>query len=114
MANLKLEILSAAKRVERVAVPELGGMAVYLRPMTGAEADVYQAALEKASASNTSVGLSLLLLSLTICDETGKRQFENTDELNAVDSVAITRLTHRALELNGLTKEAREALEKKV
>ena len=59
------------------------------------------------------MGLSRLLLALTLCDETGKRQFESADELKDVDSVAIDRLVKVALRMNGLTKEAQDALEKK-
>ena len=109
----KQEILAAARRVEKVEIPELG-MPVFVRAMTGAEADTYQDALEKATNANSTVGLGRLLVSLTLCDETGKRLFATAAEIGEMDAAAISRIVAAAVRMSGLTKEFREELEKKV
>lgn len=110
--DLKTQLLQAAKRMEAVTIPELGNLVAYVKVMTGHEADLYQAELEKSG--NSAVGLRLALLALTVCDEEGTRVFESAKELETLDTVAIDRLCKVALRLNALTKEAQEELEKKV
>ena len=116
MADLKTEILSAKRRIEAVAVPELGGLTVYVRAMTGADDDVYQAALEASlgTPQKSTVGLLALLMSLTICNKAGERVFATAEEVGAMDSKAMTRLGSVALRLSGRTQEFRDELEKKV
>ena len=111
--ELKRQILSAARRVEPLALPELN-LTAYVRAMTGAEADTYEAALEAAEASKSTVGLAPLLTSLTLCDEKGELIFKNDKEAGEMDARAITRIVHAARKINGLTKEFRDELEKKV
>jgi hypothetical protein len=112
MPSIRDQILAATKGIEKVSVPELGGIDVYLRRMTGAEREVYVTARDTAKA--TGEELSRVLLAFCICDECGKRQFEKQEELRDMDCLAIDRLTTYALDMNILTKEALEALQKKL
>ena len=116
MATLKEEILAAKRRVKAVQVPELNGLTVYVRAMTGTEDEIYQAALETAAESTpkTSVGLVPLLMSLALCDKNGQRLFETAEEAAALDIKALARLTPVALCMSGRTQEFRDELEKKV
>lgn len=109
----KQDLITARRRVERVHLPE-NEMDVCVRAMTGTEADTYQAALEKATAANSTVGLGLLLVSLTLCDEAGKLLLVSPEEAGLIDAKAIARIIEVSLRLSGLTKEFREELEKKV
>jgi len=110
--SLKDKIL-AVRRVTPLEVPELG-FKVYLKAMTGADADVYDAAAESAQAAKSTVGLNNLLVSLTLCDEKGQLLFASPEEAAGMDEKAILRIVHKAYEINGLTKDFRDELEKKV
>jgi predicted aspartyl protease len=105
--TLKEQILSAKRKIESVPENELG-LTVFLRRMTGGERDIYIDAIEKGTVTG------YLILALTLCDENGARLFENPDELKALDHTVIDRLALKAMEINGFTRAAREAVEKKV
>ena len=82
MGSLKNRILAAKMRLESIMVPEWGET-VWLKRMTGSEQDVYQAAQikagdeQKTKGQGALLGLQPLLLSLTLCDESGKRLFDD-------------------------------------
>ena len=113
MGNLKLELLAAAKKIEAMIVPELDGLTVYLRRMTGAERDIYLEACAKAAETKCYKGLRQLLLSLTLCDISGAKAFDDVKEIDQLDGLAIERLSDKAAELNGLTEKSRAEIEKK-
>lgn len=54
-----------------------------------------------------------VFLSLCLVDETGKRLFDKPEELGDVDHIILAELGLEALEHNGMTKKAREEIEKK-
>ena len=88
------------------------GFPVYLRRLTVGEAEIYHAAVNEDSKK---VHLLMrLLLSFCLCDEKGVRLFTDPDELRDIDAAAVEVLALKAWEINGFTKEARVALEKKV
>lgn len=119
MSDLKHIILSAKRRIEKIDVPELG-MSIHLRRMNGHERDEYQAAMFAADRAQAEKGMASvlplqpLLLSLCICDEDGKRVFDTPAEVQEMDGTVLDRLAIEAIRINGFSKEAREAIEKKV
>lgn len=118
MDNLKHKLLAASRKIEAVNIPELGET-IYLRRINGYERDIYQKAGFEANEKQKIEGISPLLilqpllLSMAICDDKGEQIFENTDEVSRLDAVVLDRLGEKALALNGLTKESKEAIEKK-
>lgn len=113
MSDLKQKIISAAKKLESVEVPEWG-VTVYLCRMTAGERDVFMRETEARKATNDFFSLDRLLVVLTLCDASGVRQFDNPDELKDADSLVLERLCKRAMYINGLTDEAREDIKKKL
>ena len=99
---------------EKVDVPEWGG-AVYVRTMTGAERDKYEAEL-LATEDKTArlVNIRARLAGLTVCDEAGKRVFADGDieALGAKSAAALDRIFPVAMRLNGLSATDVEGLEK--
>lgn len=122
MSELKHQILAKKKHFEPVPASELPelGVDLWLRRMSGSEFDAYCCArLEakvKAETEGDSAYLSLkyLLLSTVVCDKSGQRVFDKPDELKEMDQIVLDRLAMRAGDLNGLTQDSREAIEKKL
>lgn len=104
MGLSKEQILSASDLPrEKVSVPEWGGD-VFVRVMTGTERDKL--------ISNCD---SYRLLSITLCDEEGKRLFTDTDveALSAKSFKVIDNLVQVALRINKLAPDDREQETKK-
>lgn len=95
---------------EIVSVPEWGGE-VYIRCMTGTERDAFESAtIDMRGKNDVHINLEnarARLLSMTICDENGKRMFSDADllELGAKNSIVLDRLFGIAQRLSGLTKK---------
>ena len=116
--TLKQKILAATKTIQKISVPELG-TEIFIRRMNGTELNAFETAQFKAKEEAKTKGdvaylpLSAVVLSMTMCDEAGELLFK-PEEINTLDSVVIDRLATAALNLNGLTKESRAEIEKKV
>jgi len=102
-----------------VDVPEWGGK-VFVRTMTGAERDKFETVITKFSAALKGKGdysdlnIRAKLVSLTLCDEHGKRLFSDADvvELSGKSAAALDRLSEIAQELNKMSDKDIEDLEK--
>lgn len=102
---------SAPKPVQ-VDVPELGGC-VFVRVLTGAERDRYDAALYDARKPDGSMnldGFRVRLVMLAACDENGARLFNDTDTklVGGINSLALMRVFEAAQKVNGLSSESVE------
>jgi hypothetical protein len=99
---------------ELVEVPEWGG-AVYVRTMTGAERDSFEAQILGDDYKERNYrNVRATLCSLTIVDEDGKRLFSDAEvtKLGAKSAAAIDRIFNVAQRLNGLSKDDVEDLAK--
>jgi len=116
----KKDILNADDVVkELVAVPEWGGD-VYVRGMTGASRDKFEASIVQTRGKDQTLNMTNIrakLASMTICDENGQRIFSDADivELSNKSAVALQRVFVVAQRLSGIgdndVKELAEALE---
>lgn len=104
---------------ELVDVPEWGGE-VYVRSLTGAERDRFEASMIEQRGKSQHVNMANIrakLASLTICDENGARLFgdEDVKALAGKSAAALNRVFDAARKLSGLAdddvKELTEALE---
>jgi hypothetical protein len=81
-----------------VNVPEWGGE-VFLRPMSGKEREVFDTRFVKDAA-----GMRVFLAVTCLCDASGSRIFgdEDASALEGKSSVALERVAHEAIRINGL------------
>ena len=91
---------------ELVYVPEWGGD-VYVRGMTGAERDSFEASIVQTRGKKQSVDMTNVrakLASMTICDEKGTRLFTEQDikELAKKSASALQRVFGVAQKLSGI------------
>lgn len=96
----------------KVSIKEWGGH-VYVRMMTGAERDRYEVDMLNRKEKSMS-NFRAAFLALVICDEQGKRLF-NDDQIVALGDKGIrplNRLWSVAQKLNALTEDDVEELEK--
>lgn len=103
---------------ELVNVPEWGGD-VYVRGMTGAERDRFEASIVQMQGTERKLNMSNVrakLASLTICDEQGQRLFNDADvaKLAEKSASALQRIFAVAQRLSGIgdddVKELAEGL----
>lgn len=119
MNELKKKLLTSKRHMEKVEVPDLG-LSIYLRRMNGIERDEFMSAQAQAQKDEKDKGLAAFLalqpkiVALTACDEDGDLIFESPEEVRELDGLLIETLSRKALEVNGMTKESRDAIEKKV
>lgn len=103
-------------QIEKVDVPEWGGY-VFVRGMTGAERDSFEASVVDIRGSSQKINMVNVrakLVSLTACDEEGNRLFEDSDiiELGKKSALALQKVFDVAQRLSGLSKEEVSLLEK--
>ena len=116
--DLRAQILAADDLPkEKASAPEWGVEEIFIRQMTGEEREKYEAGLFKADGSQQLDHgvLRARLVVLTAVDAEGKRVFSD-DDVAAVagkSSKVLMRLAEVAQRLNGLSREAEEAAEKK-
>lgn len=102
---------------ELVAVPEWGGH-VYIRSLTGAERDKFEADISGTKRGSTDLNLANLrarLVALTLVDSEGKRMFRgpgDVEQLGSKSSIALMRCFEKARELSGMTQAEVEELAK--
>jgi hypothetical protein len=115
----KEQILGANDRkIVKVFVPEWaangmedGESFVFVRTMTGAERDEFQASCLMGRTVNLR-NATAKLVSLCICDQLGERVFSSNEaaQLGGRSSIALDRVADVARELNGLRAEDVESL----
>jgi len=115
---LTKELILQAKDlpIELVEVPEWGG-SVYVRGLTGAERDSFEAGIVQLKGKSQTVNMKNVrakLLQLTIVDENGNRLFnvEEIASIGAKSAMALERLFNVASRLSGITPEDAEELAK--
>ena len=94
---------------ELVSVPEWGGD-VWVRGMTGASRDKFEASIVQTRGKDQSlnmVNIRAKLASMTICDEAGQRLFSDADiaELSNKSAAALQRIFAVAQRLSGIGEE---------
>lgn len=115
---LNREAILAAEDLPRelVEVPEWGG-AVYVRALTGAERDQFEASIVEQRGRDVRMNMRNIrakLVALTVVDEGGQRIFTDDDvaALGGKSAAALDRLFAVAQRLSGLSKEDVEELAK--
>lgn len=112
--TLSRDAILAAPDVQtrEVDVPEWGGT-VFIKGMTGAEQDAFEAANRRADGEPNLTNVRARYLTRCIVNETGTRIFAEQDAaaLGKKSSAAIQRLWAVASELNGTSDETRAAME---
>ncbi|WP_461369485.1 hypothetical protein [Candidatus Darwinibacter acetoxidans] len=121
MAKLKILTRDAILQAEDlprelVEVPEWGGC-VYVRALTGAERDAFEASVVEQRGKSTKMNLRNIrakLVALTAVDEEGKRLFTDDDAalLGKKSAAALDRVFDVAQRLSGLKDEDVEELAK--
>lgn len=106
-------------KIEKVSVPEWGpaGEKIYVRLMTGAQRDVWEAAIYvRKQLGETAIydNMTARLAVLCACDEKGVPIFQpdQSDDLGGKSSTAVKRIGDAAAKLNKLTKQDFEELTK--
>ena len=114
----KQDILQAKDvKIEQVEVPEWGGH-VYVRSISALERGLIEedAAKFKESKGKGSFArtFTVKFASLALCDEKGKRLFDDKDIalLQEKNAAAISRIAEAAQRLSGFSQEDMEELEK--
>ena len=101
---------------ELVVVPEWNGEVLYVRTLTAAEKDAFEASVlpKKEGGAKNLANIRARLAVLCTTDEGGTRVFNDDDAelLGAKSAAAVSRLSDVAQRLNGMTKEAVEELAK--
>jgi hypothetical protein len=101
---------------EAVAVPEWGGVTVWVRTLTGTERDRFETQVAKDRQKPGGAGGNFRsgLLVLALCDEQGARLFADGDAgaLGKKSSKALDRLLEVAMRLSGIGAKQQEEAEK--
>ena len=105
--DLRNAILAAGRKPHKFHCRELG-LDVWLRRMTGEEAEAFFAANEKHTANPMRV-----IVSACLCDETGNRLFAKAEDTKDIAFPALDSIAVEALRVNGLTKRAAASIKKK-
>lgn len=109
--------VEAAKQkpiIESLEVPELGGT-VYLKGLSGKQRDVWEQWIVVGEGKNRHLrNVRGKLLARTMCDEAGKRLFEDVDSewIGDLPGSVISPLYDIAARLSGLSEKIKTDLEK--
>jgi len=97
----------ASRKLVSVEVPELGGR-VFVREMTAAERDAYDATLFDADGKPVRENWRARMVAMTACDEQGQLLFspQHAELLGRKSAAVIARIYREAARLNRLTEEA--------
>jgi len=109
----KSDFLNSNSRLKKelIELPEMGG-SVYVREMNGLQLLSYNQRVMELQKTNKeitptlSVALMALMVSMTVCDETGELLFTESDAKQlAQNSISVLmKLSTKALEISGLSK----------
>lgn len=111
----KLAILAATDfQKELVEVPEWGG-SVYVRSLMGTERDTFENVIAREGVDEAADNFRARLSALCMCDEVGKRLFDDADAeaLGKKSAKALSRVFDVAMELNGMGGKNLDDAEKK-
>lgn len=99
-------------QTKEVVVPEWGD-SVFIKGMSGAERDAFEAANQDGSGGQKLTNIRARFLVRCIVNENGTRIFRDEDAaaLGKKSSAAISRLWEAAAELNGTSDEAQAVME---
>jgi hypothetical protein len=119
MATLDKKSILEAQDItkELVSVPEWGGD-VWVKSLTGAERDQFEASIVQMKGSNMNFNMSNIrakLASLSLCDDKGVRLFTSDAEvklLSGKSSQALQRVFKVAQKLSGIGEEEIQELTK--
>ena len=103
-------------KVKPLTVPEWNNETIYVRTMTGQDRDRFEyLAMQMADDKEQMIGVRAKLAVMTICDENGELLFTDADlkALGDKSGVALDRVFEAAQEINRITDEEVEQLEKK-
>lgn len=109
----KSDILNATDlNVRELSVPEWNGT-VFIRVMTGAERDAFEAGTNNNGKANLR-DIRARFAAIVLCDETGARIFSDADvaALTGKSAAALDRIFDAGMALNRMTADAVDALEK--
>lgn len=100
--------------IVKVPVPEWGGV-VFVKELSGKERDLFEISQLEGKTGNKRINLVNMrakLVAYSVCDEKGKRLFQEQDavRLGDLSSKALTRVYVEASRLSGLTPEDVEDL----
>ncbi len=117
MERLSKEQILKADDLPYTDVPVWGGI-VRVRTMTARERDEYEGSIYETSGTEIKFNRTdfrAKLVAKCAVDESGKRLFTDADvaALSAKSAKEVSILFDKAQELNGLSKAAQEAIEKK-
>jgi len=104
-------------QIEEVEVPEWGG-SVFVRGLTGAERDEYEASMVQFQGSKIKSmeirNIRARMAAYAICDADGNRVFSSSDvlALSKKSAAALDRIMTVAARLSGMTAEDQESLRK--
>lgn len=104
-------------QIEEVEVPEWGG-SVFVRGLTGAERDEYEASMVQFQGSKVKSmeirNIRARMAAYAICDADGNRVFSSSDvlALSKKSAAALDRIMTVAARLSGMTAEDQESLRK--
>jgi len=104
-------------QIEEVEVPEWGG-SVFVRGLTGAERDEYEASMVQFQGSKFKSmeirNIRARMAAYAICDADGNRVFSSSDvlALSKKSAAALDRIMTVAARLSGMTAEDQELLRK--
>lgn len=105
--NLREAILAADDRKPRpVDVPEWGSLPIFVRLMSGAEREEFEAYCSANKAGGNVLGWRAKAAVLTVCDADGKHVFTDADidALNAKSGPALVKIWDAASEVNKLSQ----------
>jgi len=116
---LSRDQIMAADDLKRdlVEVPDWGG-SVYIRSLTGAERDKFEADVNGSKRGSTELNLQNIrarLVALTLVDSEGKRMFRSPSDVEQLGTKSATALQicfDKARELSGMTQADVEELAK--
>lgn len=113
----KEQILSFKPKMESLIIPEWDNGEVFIRVMSGDCRDKFETALVGLKDDESVlVGIRAKLAVWTLCDETGKPIFDESDleAVGALSCAALDRIFEVAKRINHLTGEDVDELEKKL
>jgi len=98
---------------ELINVPEWNGQ-IYIRTLTGSERDAFEQSIIADKGKTNLANIRARLCALAICDEKGKRLFEDKDivTLGSKSAVALDCVFSAVQKLNGIGEEEIEELAK--
>jgi len=99
--------------IKKINIPEWGGD-VYIKTMSGSARDTWELYAQSEIEKTSNVNMRAKMCVLTLCDEKGKLLFDDkqVSNLGQKSAKALDRVYSKAVELNKITAEEIEVIEK--